>query len=70
MKDNYFYEIRNISAIIQQEVSDKKVNKYQINQLVQEYGYNSKLSTDNKNKKFEFYIRETTQGSNKKVYGL
>ena len=30
----------------------------------------SKLSTDNKNKKFEFYIRETTQGSNKKVYGL
>jgi hypothetical protein len=29
----------------------------------------SKLCTDNKNKKVEFFIRETTQGSNKKVYG-
>jgi hypothetical protein len=29
----------------------------------------SKLCADNKNKKFEFSIRETTQGSNKKVYG-
>ncbi len=29
----------------------------------------SKLCADNKNKKFEFYIRETTQRSNKKVYG-
>ncbi len=30
----------------------------------------SKLCADNKNKKFEFYMRETTQSSNKKVYGL
>jgi len=30
----------------------------------------SKLCADNKNKKFEFRLRETTQGSNKKVYGL
>jgi hypothetical protein len=29
----------------------------------------SKLCTNNKNKKVEFFIRETTQGSNKKVYG-
>ena len=29
----------------------------------------SKLCADNKNKKVEFSIRETTQGSNKKVYG-
>jgi hypothetical protein len=29
----------------------------------------SKLCADNKNKKFEFRLRETTQGSNKKVYG-
>jgi serine/threonine protein kinase len=29
----------------------------------------SKLCADNKNKKVEFFIRETTQGSNKKVYG-
>jgi len=29
----------------------------------------SKLCADNKKKKVEFYIRETTQGSNKKVYG-
>jgi hypothetical protein len=29
----------------------------------------SKLCVDNKNKKFEFRLRETTQGSNKKVYG-
>ena len=29
----------------------------------------SKLCADNKNKKVEFYIRETTQGSIKKVYG-
>ena len=29
----------------------------------------SKLCTDNKKKKVEFCIRETTQGSNKKVYG-
>ena len=29
----------------------------------------SKLLTHNKNKKFEFYIRETTQGSQKKTYG-
>ena len=29
----------------------------------------SKLCADNKNKKFEFSIRETTQGSSKKVYG-
>jgi len=29
----------------------------------------SKLCADNKNKKFEFYIREITQRSNKKVYG-
>ena len=30
----------------------------------------SKLCVDNKKKKVEFCIRETTQGSNKKVYGL
>jgi hypothetical protein len=30
----------------------------------------SKLCADNKKKKVEFSIRETTQGSNKKVYGL
>jgi hypothetical protein len=29
----------------------------------------SKLCADNKNKKVEFRLRETTQGSNKKVYG-
>ena len=29
----------------------------------------SKLCADNKKKKVEFYIRETTQGSNKKIYG-
>ena len=29
----------------------------------------SKLCADNKNKKFEFSIRETTQGSSKKIYG-
>ena len=29
----------------------------------------SKLCTNNKNKKVEFCIRETTQGSNKKIYG-
>jgi hypothetical protein len=29
----------------------------------------SKLCADNKNKKVEFSVRETTQGSNKKVYG-
>jgi hypothetical protein len=29
----------------------------------------SKLCADNKKKKVEFFIRETTQGSNKKVYG-
>ena len=29
----------------------------------------SKLCADNKNKKVEFYIREITQSSNKKVYG-
>ena len=29
----------------------------------------SKLCADNKNKKVKFYMRETTQGSNKKVYG-
>ena len=29
----------------------------------------SKLCADNKNKKVEFSIRETTQGSNKKIYG-
>ncbi len=29
----------------------------------------SKLCADNKNKIFEFRLRETTQGSNKKVYG-
>jgi hypothetical protein len=29
----------------------------------------SKLCADNKNKKVEFSIRETTQNSNKKVYG-
>jgi len=29
----------------------------------------SKLCANNKNKKVEFYMRETTQGSNKKVYG-
>ena len=47
IKDDYFYEIRNISTIIQQqEVSDKKVTKYQINKLVYDYGYNSKLSTE------------------------
>ena len=30
----------------------------------------SKLCADNKKKKVEFSIREITQGSNKKVYGL
>jgi len=30
----------------------------------------SKLCADNKNKKVEFSIRETTQESNKKIYGL
>ena len=29
----------------------------------------SKLCANNKNKKVEFSLRETTQGSNKKVYG-
>ena len=29
----------------------------------------SKLCADNKNKKVEFYMRETTQDSNKKIYG-
>jgi hypothetical protein len=29
----------------------------------------SKLCSDNKNKKVEFFMRETTQGSNKKIYG-
>ena len=29
----------------------------------------TKLCADNKNKKVEFCIRETTQGSNKKIYG-
>jgi len=29
----------------------------------------SKLCSDNKNKKVEFCMRETTQGSNKKIYG-
>jgi hypothetical protein len=30
----------------------------------------SKLCADNKNKKVEFSLRETTQSSNKKIYGL
>jgi hypothetical protein len=30
----------------------------------------SKLCANNKNKKVKFSIRETTQGSDKKVYGL
>jgi serine/threonine protein phosphatase PrpC len=30
----------------------------------------SKLCADDKNKKVEFYMRETTQGSDKKVYGM
>ena len=30
----------------------------------------SKLCADNKNRKVKFSIRETTQKSNKKVYGL
>ena len=30
----------------------------------------SKLCADNKNKKVEFSLRETTQASNKKIYGL
>jgi hypothetical protein len=30
----------------------------------------SKLCADDKNRKVEFYIRETTQGSDKKVYGM
>jgi hypothetical protein len=30
----------------------------------------SKLCASNKSKKVEFYIRETTQGSKKKTYGL
>jgi hypothetical protein len=30
----------------------------------------SKLCADDKNKKVDFYIRETTQGSKKKVYGM
>jgi hypothetical protein len=30
----------------------------------------TKLCANNKNKKVEFYMRETTQGFSKKVYGL
>jgi len=30
----------------------------------------SKLCADNKNRKVEFYMRETTHSSEKKVYGL
>ena len=30
----------------------------------------SKLCANNKNKKVEFSLRETTQASNKKIYGL
>ena len=30
----------------------------------------SKLCADDKNRKVEFYMRETTQSSEKKVYGL
>lgn len=29
----------------------------------------SKLCADNKNRKVEFYMRETTQSSEKKIYG-
>ena len=63
IKDNYFYEIRNISTIIQQEVSDKKVTKYQIDKLVYDYGYNSKLSTEKLQQNF---FKDLTEESKEK----